>query len=238
MLTQEDHAPLYRLSSDPDVTFQWRFRGTTPSYDDFLRQLYPGVLCQFVVSPHGSQEVLGLVVAYNADFRHRFCHAAVVMHPRLHRRGLGIEAFMGLARYVYYGWDFRMIIMETVGIAFQNFSTGEAAGYFTVEGRIRDQFYYGGRYWDGISVTHRREQFEKVMQGPVGQLLAPAGGSRFRLRLLPRDSEAARLNRGRTGRGSAPYDSTCGDVAGRTSPASMIPSCATSASRSATTSSQ
>jgi RimJ/RimL family protein N-acetyltransferase len=173
MLTQEDHAPLYRLSSDPDVTFQWRFRGTTPSYDDFLKQLYPGVLCQFVVSPHGSQEVLGLVVAYNADFRHRFCHAAVVMHPRLHRRGLGIEAFMGLARYVYYGWDFRMIIMETVGIAFENFSTGEAAGYFTVEGRIRDQFYYGGRYWDGLSVTHRREQFEMVMQGPVGQLLAP-----------------------------------------------------------------
>ena len=66
MLTNEDHAPLYRLSSDPDVTFQWRFRGTTPSYDEFLKQLYPGVLCQFVVSPHGSQEVLGLVVAYNA----------------------------------------------------------------------------------------------------------------------------------------------------------------------------
>ena len=95
-----------------------------PATTNFCKQLYPGVLCQFVVSPHGSQEVLGLVVAYNADFRHRFCHAAVVMHPRLHRRGLGIEAFMGLARYVYYGWDFRMIIMETVGIAFENFSVG------------------------------------------------------------------------------------------------------------------
>ena len=71
---------------------------------------------------------------------------------------------MGLARYVYYGWDFRMIIMETVGIAYQHFASGEAAGYFTVEGRIRDQFYYGGQYWDGISVTHRRDQFEKVMQ--------------------------------------------------------------------------
>jgi hypothetical protein len=45
---------------------------------------------------------------------------------------------MGLARSVYYGWDFRMIIMETVGIAFENFSSGERAGYFTVEGRIRD----------------------------------------------------------------------------------------------------
>jgi hypothetical protein len=66
-----------------------------------------------------------------------------------------------------------MIIMETVGIAFENFSSGEEAGYFTVEGRIRDQFYYGGRYWDGLSVTHRREQFEKIMQGPAGQLLAP-----------------------------------------------------------------
>jgi RimJ/RimL family protein N-acetyltransferase len=173
MLTSEDHAPLYRLSCDPDVTFQWRFRGTTPSYEDFLKQLYPGVLCQFVISPHGSREVFGLVVAYNADFRHRFCHAAVVMHPRLHRRGLGIEAFMGLARYIYYGWDFRMIIMETVGIAYQNFASGEEAGYFTVEGRIQDQFYYGGRYWDGISVTHRREQFETVMKGTVGKLLTP-----------------------------------------------------------------
>ena len=139
-----------------------------PSYDEFLKQLYPGVLCQFVVSPHGSQEVLGLVVAYNADFRHRFCHAAVVMHPSLHRRGLGIEAFMGLARYVYYGWDFRMIIMETVGIAFENFSSGEEAGYFTVEGRIRDQYYYGGRYWDGISVHAPPRPVREGDAGPRG----------------------------------------------------------------------
>ncbi len=173
ILQSDDHAPLYRLSADPAVTFQWRFRGTTPSFDDFLKQLYPGVLCQFVVSPLGSREVFGLVVAYNADFRHRFCHAAVVMHPRLHRRGFGIEAFMGLARYVYYGWDFRMIIMETVGIAFEQFASGEKAGYFTVEGRIQGQFYYGGRYWDGLAVTHRREQFENAMRGPVGRLLRP-----------------------------------------------------------------
>jgi len=31
----------------------------------------------------------------------------------------------------------------------------------------------GGLYWDGIWVTHRREQFEKVTQGPVGKVLAP-----------------------------------------------------------------
>jgi hypothetical protein len=60
-----------------------------------------------------------------------------------------------------------------VGIAFQNFASGEKAGYFTVEGRIRDQFYYGGRYWDGISVTHRRDQFEKILQNRIGQLLTP-----------------------------------------------------------------
>jgi RimJ/RimL family protein N-acetyltransferase len=173
IMTNEDHAPLYRLSSDPEVTFQWRFRGTTPSYDEFLRQLNPGVLCQFVVSPLGSQELLGLVAAYDADFRHRFCRAAVVMHPRLHRRGLGLEAFLGLARYVYYGWDFRMIIMDTVGIAFATFASGEQAGYFTVEGRVKDQFFYGGRYWDGISITHRREQFDTVMAGPMSRLVTP-----------------------------------------------------------------
>ena len=126
-----------------------------------------------MVSPIGSKEVFGLVAAYNADFRHRFCYAAVVMHPRLHRTGLGIEAFMGLARYVFYGWDFRMIIMETVGIAYRNFALGEQQGGFTVEGRIRDQYYYGGKYWDGLAVTYRREQFEEAMSRPSGKLLRP-----------------------------------------------------------------
>jgi hypothetical protein len=175
IMTNEDHAPLYRLSSD--------------LYDEFLRGLNLGVLCQFVVSPQGSQEVLGLVVAYDADFRHRFCRAAVVMHPRLHRRGLGLEAFLGLARYIYYGWDFRMIIMDTMGIAFDTFASGEQAGYFTVEGRIKDQFFYGGRYWDGISITHRREQFDTVMAGPMSRLVTPGQ------RVLPANRPAARPSR-------------------------------------------
>ena len=154
------------------------------SYDEFLKQLYPGVLCQFVVSPRGSSK------CWDSSSRTTPTSGiASVMSPwscirGLHRRGLGIEAFMGLARYVYYGWDFRMIIMETVGIAFENFASGERAGYFTVEGRIRDQFYYGGRYWDGISVTHRRDQFEKALQGPVGK--APGSGS-------PRDGTTAEV---------------------------------------------
>ncbi len=48
-----------------------------------------------------------------------------------------------------------MIVMETVGITWENFSSGEEAGYFAVEGRIRDQFHYGGRYWDGGTSSTR-----------------------------------------------------------------------------------
>jgi len=94
------------------------------------------VLCQFVVTPIDSPDLLGLVVAYNPDFRHRFVHVAAVMRPAVIERGLGIEALLGLARYVFFGWDFRMMLLETNGFTYRAFSSGERAGLFEVAGRI------------------------------------------------------------------------------------------------------
>ncbi|MGH9082177.1 MAG: GNAT family N-acetyltransferase [Acidimicrobiales bacterium] len=174
-LRPEDHRLLYRLALDPDVTFDWRLRGTTPSFEEFQRQIHPSVLCQFAVSPIGSMELFGLVVAFSADLRNRFCHAGVVMRPELRRRGLGIEAIFGLSRYLFTGWDFRLVLLETTGRTFAHVASMEKAGIVTVEGRIRDQYYFGGRYWDGIILTHRRQQFDALMASRLGRSLLLPG---------------------------------------------------------------
>jgi len=172
-LRPEDTMPLYRMALDPEVTFQWRLRGTTPSIEEFARQLHQTVLCQFVVTPSDSPDLLGLVVAYNPDFRHRFVHVAAVMRPAVIERGLGIEALFGLARYVFFGWDFRMMLLETNGFAYRTFASGERAGLFEVAGRIAGQYYLGGRWWDGLTLVHRREHFDAAMASPLARVLLP-----------------------------------------------------------------
>jgi RimJ/RimL family protein N-acetyltransferase len=172
-LRPEDTAPLYRMALDPEVTFQWRLRGTTPPIEEFARQLHQTVLCQFVVTPTDSADLLGLVVAYNPDFRHRFVHMAAVMRPAVIERGLGVEALLGLARYVFFGWDFRMLLMETNGFTYRAFASGEGAGLFEVAGRIPDQYYLGGRWWDGLTLVHRREHFDTFMASPLARVLLP-----------------------------------------------------------------
>jgi RimJ/RimL family protein N-acetyltransferase len=172
-LRPEDTGPLYRMALDPEVTFQWRLRGATPSIEEFSRQLHQTVLCQFVVTPVDSADLLGLVVAYNPDFRHRFVHAAAVMRPAVLRRGLGVEALLGLGRYLFFGWDFRMVLLDTNSFTYRAFASGERAGLFEVTGRIPGQYYLGGQWWDGLTLVHRREHFDAFMASPLGRALLP-----------------------------------------------------------------
>jgi hypothetical protein len=56
---------LYRAALDPGSSYRWRFRGATPSPQEFGALLFDGVHCQLVARHPVSHELLGLVVAYD-----------------------------------------------------------------------------------------------------------------------------------------------------------------------------
>lgn len=58
---------LYAAVVDPRNAFRWRYGGGTPSPASFERDLYEGVLVQFLVEGVANDEPLGLVVCYRAD---------------------------------------------------------------------------------------------------------------------------------------------------------------------------
>ena len=73
----EDYGFLYSLAVSPEIGFRWRYRGAVPAYDVFLRELWAGILVQFMVCDAATGEPVGFVVAHSADLKSGFAHVAV-----------------------------------------------------------------------------------------------------------------------------------------------------------------
>src|SRR5262245_61152949 len=68
-----DYEFLFLLSADDRTGPHWRYRGMPPRPEEFVRDLWHGVLVQYLVEDIESQERLGLVAAYDANLRDGHC---------------------------------------------------------------------------------------------------------------------------------------------------------------------
>jgi len=170
-LSPADHRPLYDLVLSDEINYLWRFRGATPSFNQFVESLQPGVLCQFAICPAGKDDLLGIVVGYNADLRNRFCYAAICLTSDLTKSGVGVEAFILFINYLFHCWEFRKIYIESSEINYRFFESGEALGVFSVEGRFLEHMYMAGRFWDQYVLAVSRDQMDGVRASSLGRFL-------------------------------------------------------------------
>lgn len=150
-----DYEYLYLLATSQAAGFRWRLRGATPSLEFFARQLHDGVLAQFVVDRRSDGSPIGLVVAYNAQLAHGFAWIAIVIDPRIRASGWPLEAGLLFVNYLFQTWNLRKLHVEAPGFNLTQFDRG-LSRFMEEEGRLRDQEYYGGRYWDVVLLTLNR----------------------------------------------------------------------------------
>lgn len=150
------HRRLYEISLTGENAFRWRFHGHTPSFEEFEQTLHTGVLCQYaVVRKTNMTEVLGLVVAYNADLRNGYCYVAAVSDKSLQ---IGIlEGVSLLAMHVLVHWPFRKIYWEAPEYNAAQFASAVRRGMIVEEGRLRNHHYLNDQYWDHITYALYRE---------------------------------------------------------------------------------
>ena len=86
--------------------------GAVPAYDVFLRELWAGILVQFMVCDVATGEPVGFVVAHSADLKSGFAHVAVLMSPPAMGRGWGVEAGALFITYLFATWSFRKLYAE------------------------------------------------------------------------------------------------------------------------------
>lgn len=166
-----DYDFILHLSTSPRITYRWRTRGTTPSPADFQVMLWRGVLCQFLIERPDGGGPLGLISAYNADFRNQTVYLAIIMqdHP-----GGSLWTFDAIAlflNYLFSNWNLRKIYAETSELSSWTFASGSGR-YFEIEGILRDHEYYGGRYWDAYVLAFWRSDCEALLEKLLPSIVA------------------------------------------------------------------
>jgi len=153
-----DLPALYAIATSDEVFWRWRYGGAIPTYEGFCSSFSAGVLTQFTVCTTSGNDVLGLVVAYNADIANSTGYVAVMMRPSILRTGIGTEAMYLFIVYLFKTWDFHKLYFEVLEFNVEQFASG-IGKYFHEEGCYRDHHYYDGKRWNQHVFGLYRDEF-------------------------------------------------------------------------------
>ena len=165
---------LYATATDPTVSYRWRYRGATPSPEQFATELWQGVLCQYLVVHTDGGAPVGLVSAYQADLANRTCYVALLGERTHDASGLLLEGALLFVTYLFHTWDLRQIYAEVPGYTMDAFASG-VGRYFREEGRLVDHSFHGGRFWDLHILALHRADWEKKAEPLLEALSARPG---------------------------------------------------------------
>lgn len=187
-VTPNDYPVIQAMELGGDLATRWRFRGSTPSPEQWLRTLWSDVLAQHLVVERRENGLVGLALAYRPNFQDGHAYlGAVRFGPRTHSplMLLGVGIFI---HYVFTCWPFRKLYFETTEYNYSQFASG-AGDLFEVEGRLREHRFVAGRYWDelilGISREHWMSRGERLVD-----IECPRDVRRVHLRRPPRTRRA------------------------------------------------
>jgi RimJ/RimL family protein N-acetyltransferase len=140
---------VYELATNEETGFRWRFGGAVPSPARFEEGLWSGVLCQFVVQGRKMGHPIGMISAYAQNLAEGHCWLGGVFSTRAQSTGMPVDAFATFIAYIFSTWNLRKIYMEL-----PEYNAGKvqtSLGMRTnVEGRLREHFFFDGRWWDSV----------------------------------------------------------------------------------------
>lgn len=167
---QRDLERLYSMAVSSDNAYRWRYRGTTPSWDTFHRQLWDGVLAQYLVIRKNDSAVLGLVTLYNANLSSGYTYASALSTPEATGTGLVLEGLFLLLEHAFKTWNLRKIYFEVPEFNLDQFVSATRRGYVVEEGRLRDHETLLGRSWDLVFLAMYRDMFDNGPQRIIDRL--------------------------------------------------------------------
>lgn len=157
-----DHGFLLALSTDEAIGFRWRFRGETPSPEQFYNALWRNVLAQFVICRLGDGAPIGHVVLNRVSLRDRTGYVSCVTVPELVGRGHGFEASGLFYNYVFKQFGLRKIYGDTPTFNVPQFSTG-LEHLLHEEARLVEHQLFNGDRWDYLILATYRAEWEAAI---------------------------------------------------------------------------
>jgi hypothetical protein len=186
-VTPRDYELIQALELGTDLAFRWRFRGSTPSPEQWAQTLWRGVIAQYLVVSPGQERPSGLVLAYNANFQDQYAYVAVARFEAQKRSPVMMLGFGMFIHYVFTCWPFRKLYLESSAYNYDQFASG-VGRYFEVEGRLRSHSFFGGQYWDQLTLAIYREPWMELGKRLIA-VESPARARRGRVRAPARNAK-------------------------------------------------
>ncbi len=170
-----DYEAIRMVESHPEYISRYRNRVSTPPPESFGATLWAGVLAQFVVVSLDSHEAVGVVAAYDANFRSRHFSVAGFVHPAVRGAGWAAEGLALLIDYTFRQFDFRKCYARVLDVNALDMSS-VLDRVFRLEGRLREDEYCDGTWMDTRVYGLMKGEWEAYRTSMKG-LTAIGGGA-------------------------------------------------------------
>jgi RimJ/RimL family protein N-acetyltransferase len=171
----DDYERLYQWASTPGTGDRWRFPNVVPSYDDFVAQLWAGVLEQAMACSATTGEPMGLLTAYNADLRSGSCYVALVQDPQFRHSGALLVGAGLFLNELFGDWG----TLRFVRVEYFSYNESVFGRLLTtvaeLDGVLRDDLLWDGVLYDRILGSISREAWRQGLGGRVRDRVARYG---------------------------------------------------------------
>ncbi|MCP4308934.1 MAG: GNAT family N-acetyltransferase [bacterium] len=159
----EDYGFLHQIASDPSESFRWLLGGQVVNPENFIGILWQGVLTQMTAVLPSTGEPIGHARLTNADMANRHAEVSFSVAKEYRRRRIPAETMSLFIDYAFRTWDFRKLYAYSVEFNFTQFKSG-VDKFFQTEGRLVDDQYYDGRYWDTVVIGIHRHFWDQTRE--------------------------------------------------------------------------
>ncbi len=161
----QDYPSLYAIAMAGENATRWRYRGATPSPEQFVRQMWDGVLVQYAVVGRQLGRLYGTVGLYNANLPSGYVYGYAMSAPDRMGSGKVVEGLLLMLEYAFRTWELRKVYFELPEFNLPQFQSA-VGRYLVEEGRLIDHELLGGRRWDLVTLA----LYADVWHGPGKRL--------------------------------------------------------------------
>jgi len=165
----EHYSFLYRLLTNTEFGWRYRFRGMTPPPDVLISRLWEGVLAQYLVVGVQSNEIHGITQLYDFNPRGQHCYAACIATPRAQGTGLVIEGFAALLAHGFRNFSLEKVYFEALDFNLGPFRS--MIDFCAEEGRFVRHERQDGVWHDLVIYALTREAWESHIAPKAASLL-------------------------------------------------------------------
>lgn len=175
--TDDELLPLmYELVHEPEMLLRWRMQGRAVSPEEFVRQLWGGVLTQFVTEDRVRATPVSWVCAYDAHLRDQHVKVAAVTWPYYRRTIQSVESQYLFVRHLFDNFPLRKIYLEVPAFNLGPLRHG-VGRYCELEATLRQHTYRGGTWHDLHVYALYRDGFERFRDRHDHRFVRTTGGA-------------------------------------------------------------